>query len=302
MKKVIVTGASSMLGLATINACLKQDIQVIAIARKNSKRSYKIPQYDGVTFLEADLKDLASLSLGCTDCDAFFHFGWGHTDKEGRMNVALQNENIQYCLDAVKLAHRSGCKVFLGAGSQAEYGIVADEIFPDTPANPVVAYGVAKYQAGVQSMSLCEELGMICIWTRIFSVYGVNDGEDTMVKSAVAYFLKKETMHFSSGMQMWNYLFEEDAAEIFIELCEKVKESGIYHIAGQESKPLREYIFEMAQALGDGFYYDLAPFDPTSRVVSIRPNVDKTYNAIKYRPRVSFAEGVRRILEHDREI
>ena len=141
-----------------LEACLAHEIEIVAIARKHSARSFKIPVGESVTLIEADLEDLATLDTGITDCDAFFHFGWGYTARESRDNLDLQMANVAYCLDAVRLANRMGCSVFVGAGSQAEYGIVTEEIFPDTEPNPVVAYGKAKLEAGRLSIELCKNL------------------------------------------------------------------------------------------------------------------------------------------------
>ena len=35
----------------------------------------------------------------------------------------LQNLNVKYALDAVRLAKRLGCRRFIGIGPQAEYGV-----------------------------------------------------------------------------------------------------------------------------------------------------------------------------------
>ena len=51
---------------------------------------------------------------------------WEKTYGNGRDDVAAQMKNIQYTLDAVELVKRSGCSAFIGAGSQAEYGRIAD--------------------------------------------------------------------------------------------------------------------------------------------------------------------------------
>lgn len=118
---------------------------------------------------------------------------------ENSDNPILQEPNIKYTLDAVNLAKRLGCRKFIGAGSQAEYGKVDTVITPDTPVNPLTAYGMAKYSAGILSGKLCKQLELIHIWTMIFSVYGCYDREGTMINYAMDRFLKGETAKFSSG-------------------------------------------------------------------------------------------------------
>lgn len=96
-----------------------------------------------------------------------------------------QLQNIQYTLDAVELASRIGCKKFVGAGSQAEYGRVEGVLSASTPVFPENGYGIAKLCAGQMSRILCEQKQIEHIWTRILSIYGPYDGENTMIMSSI---------------------------------------------------------------------------------------------------------------------
>ena len=123
MNKAIITGASGMIGSALINLLLKEDYEIIAIVRPNSKKIKNIPKSNKVEIVECDLSNLKSLFNRFSDCELFFHFGWAATMGNARDNTHLQLKNIEYTLDAVNLAKNSDCKAFIGAGSQAEYGL-----------------------------------------------------------------------------------------------------------------------------------------------------------------------------------
>lgn len=83
--------------------------------------------------------------------DAFFHLAWAHTIGAGRNDMPAQIENIRYTIDAVRTAAAMGCRVFVGTGSQAEYGRVDGVLRADTPTNPENGYGMAKLCAGQMS-------------------------------------------------------------------------------------------------------------------------------------------------------
>ena len=68
--------------------------------------------------------------------DAFFHLAWAHTIGAGRNDMPAQIENIRYTIDAVRTAAAMGCRVFVGTGSQAEYGRVDGVLRADTPKTP----------------------------------------------------------------------------------------------------------------------------------------------------------------------
>ena len=80
--------------------------------------------------------------------------------EQGRNDMITQVKNIQYTLDAVHVARMSGCKVFIGTGSQAEYGRVDTALKPDTPCFPENGYGMAKLCAGQMSRVECEKMGI----------------------------------------------------------------------------------------------------------------------------------------------
>ena len=306
MKAVIVTGATSMLGIATVQECVKNSIRVIALSRINSRRKKYLPQSELLSLIECDLSELNRIELPKEDYDVFYHFGWGFTDRSTRDDPILQSKNIGYTLDAVQMAHKYGCKKFLGAGSQAEYGFHNEKIAEDTPVTPEVCYGYAKYAAGKLAEKLCDELGIICIWTRTFSVYGRYDSENTMIPYALRQYRKGEIAQFSSGMQMWDFLFEEDAGKYFFLLGEKADRSIVVNVASGVAKPLKEYIGEMADVLNAGnkgkpFRYELGKKEEGISPKGIYPDVNRLREVTGYVPQVGFAEGIRKIQKFEAE-
>lgn len=302
MDAVIVTGATSMLGIATIQKCIENNVRVTALARANSRRKSCLPNSELLTLIECDLGEFGRIELPEDEYGAFYHFGWGFTDKMTRDDPVLQARNIGYTLDAVQLAHRYGCRKFLGAGSQAEYGFHHEKITEDTPVNPGVCYGYAKYAAGRLAEKLCGRFGMACIWARIFSAYGRHDSENTMISYALRQYRIGKAAQFSSGTQMWDFLFEEDAGMYFYLLGEKAEGNLLVNVASGDARPLREYIEELAHVLNAGnqkemFRYELGGTGAGALPDGIYPDVNRLREITGYVPRIGFAEGIRRIFE-----
>lgn len=300
MNAVVVTGATSMLGIATIQECIKNNVQVVALLRKKSWRKIYLPESELLTLVECDLHELNKIDLPKKGYDVFYHFGWGFTDRATRDDPVLQNKNIGYTLDAVQLAYKCGCKKFLGAGSQAEYGFHDEIITEETFVIPTVCYGYAKYAAGKLAEKLCDKLGLICIWTRIFSVYGRYDSENTMIPYAIRQYKHNEIAKFSSGLQRWDYLFEEDAGRYFFLLGEKVDENTLVNVASGDVRLLRDYIEAIADAINEegntgSFRYELGKVE-NMPLKGIYPNVNKLRGITGYVPQISFVEGMKKIL------
>ena len=86
---------------------------------------------------------------------------------------------------AVDAAAEMRCSVFIGAGSQAEYGRFEGKLNANVPTFPENGYGIAKLCAGQMTRIRCNQKGIKHIWTRILSVYGPYDGSGTMVMSTI---------------------------------------------------------------------------------------------------------------------
>lgn len=300
MKRVVVTGATSMIGVALIRECIRNQVEVMAIVRRQSVRLDRLPNSAFVTVCECELDELNSITADEKKYDAFYHLAWGYTSKADRDHPVLQEMNIKYTLDAVELARRLGCDKFIGAGSQAEYGKVDHIILPDTKAEPLISYGIAKYAAGKLSAKLCSRYGMTHIWGRVFSVYGRYDNEGTMINYAVDSFLKKETARFSAATQLWDYLHEKDAGRIFYLLGERVVENKVYCIASGKSRPLKEFILEIRDILGPDMKCEFAS-DTDAGFISLETDISGLARDTGFCPQVPFREGILDLVPYRRQ-
>ena len=173
IRRIAITGPTGAIGVALIQLCIEKDIEVIAICRKESKRIERIPKHPLVKRIYAGMEELSELAETEDLCkkwdikgsvDAFYHFAWEATIGGGRNDMKLQTRNISYAIDAVRLAKKLGCQVFVGAGSQAEYGPVSEIIDENTKYSPELSYGIAKYAAFLLSRRMCEQKGMEHVW------------------------------------------------------------------------------------------------------------------------------------------
>ena len=291
VKKIVITGATSMLGTALTEVAVREGTEVYAIVRPDTKRMGRLVPSPLVHPIKGSLENLAEIEGLPADCDVFYHFAWAGTGREARDEPLIHERNIRYTLEAVELAEKAGCRRFVGAGSQAEYGPVDGVIDEETRHNPVTSYGVAKYAAGIMGRKLCGKKGMDHVWGRVFSVYGPHDNEGTMLEYAIACFGKGEAAQFSSATQSWNYLYESDAGEMFYAFGEDRVPSGTWLVANPESRPLREYIDVLMKVYGPGAKAEFAV--PTSvQAPGLKVDAEKTMEAINYRPRTSFEEGI----------
>ena len=296
MKSAIITGASGMIGRALIDYLIKNDVSVLAIVRDKEYNDFPIS--DKFEIVKCNLEDLKSLELD-KQYDVLYHFAWAGTYGESRNQVYDQIQNVKYTLDAVELAKRSGCKTFIGSGSQAEYGRVDGIITPDSNTNPENGYGIAKLCAGQMSRILANKYGIKHIWTRILSVYGPFDKEHTMVMSSIKSMVdNNESLEYTKGEQIWDYIYSKDVAKAFYLLGNKGKDNQVYLIASGKTKHLYEYIEDIKDNINPDIKLKLGYKDyPDKQVMNLTADISGLKNDTGFEPDYSFDEGIKETIE-----
>ena len=299
MENVIVTGATGMIGASMIEQMVADGVHVTAVCRPNSKKRNNLINNSLVTVVECDINDLTSLKEKLSsDYDTFYHFAWDGTYGDSRNDALLQEQNIPSTLIAVEVAHALGCKVFVGAGSQAEFGFVEGELSDSIPKNPITGYGIAKYTAGRLSAVMCERYGIRQSWGRIVSTYGPRDNSYTMVMSSVIGMLNGERMAFTKGDQIWDYVYGGDCSRAFYLIGKYGKHGKAYTIGSGKSRLLREYITDIRDVvnpdleigIGEREYYP-------NQVMRLTADISELTADTGFQPEVDFKEGIRRTME-----
>ncbi len=303
MKRIVVTGATSMIGYALLDECLRHDMKIYAVVRKDSQKRCRLPVHENIIPIECSLEEIDSLPEKIKEsCDTFYHIAWGNTGANRNKSVYLQSRNIEYTLLAMKAAAALGCTRFIGAGSQAEYGVLdLDKIGPDAPEYPTTAYGAAKLAAGKLAFLQARELGIDCIWPRIFSVYGIYDKESSMISSGIRKMLKGEETEFTPAGQRWDYLFSADAGYAYYLIGEKGRPGAIYCIGSGQARPLAEYIYTMRDAIDPTIDPGIGRRAyPPGAVMNLCADTTSLVADTGFAPRFGFEEGIRKTVEWQR--
>jgi len=297
MRKIVISGSTGMIGSSLVRCALAQNFSVVCIVRKNSTKLNNILQSDKVQILQLDLSDYKNYEPKIKDCDTFIHLAWEKTFGASRDDVDVQVDNIQYTLDAVRLAYRMGCCAFVGVGSQAEYGPVDCDLTPETPVHPESGYGIAKYTAGRLSALLCSQLGIKQNWVRVLSVYGINDAPHTLISYVISELKEGRSPQLTKCEQIWDYLYCDDAAQGLLAIADKGISGKVYPLGFGKGQKLSEYIESIRNEINPkiplGFgkkeYY---PHQPMRLVANITDLVRDT----GWKPNISFEVGLEKLL------
>lgn len=284
MDKYVISGGASFIGVALIEQLISRGHFVYLVCRDSSKNIANIPIGENIKILYyGGLKDISSINNSIQSADVFIHLAWSGTGHDGRNNADIQKENVAYSMEALEVAKRLGCKLFVDAGSQAEYGYVQDVITEETSCHPENEYGKAKLKFGELASARSKELGFKFIHLRIFSIYGETDHPWTLVMSAVRKMLNNEELKLSSCEQFWNFLYIKDCAKQICLLCSHALDTPdfvteIYNIASDDTRKLKDFVEEMHQLTNSKSKLIYGSYNPEN-TVSLSPSVEKTKGA-----------------------
>ena len=297
IQRVIISGATSSIGIALCEECVTNGIGVVAIIRPESSKCSLIPKSNLIEIVESELSDYDSINSEKIHADAFFHLAWASTDgAAARDNTHDQADNIQAILKAVELAERCKCKVFVGAGSQAEYGRTDEVLTGDTACKPETAYGMTKLCAGMLSRLMCRQKGIDHVWTRILSAYGPNCSKRTVISYTVDTLLQGEKPVLSDGRQVWDFIYISDVARALL-ACARSGVSGKTYVIGYgKSKLLREFLEEVRDILSPGqdMGFGERPYNADA-VMHLECDISDLTADTGFVPTVDFEEGIQRL-------
>lgn len=300
----IVTGASGFLGTALCRELLEQGDHVTAVIRPGSLKRKKLMELiqekteyrSRCNILETALDRLADLcKVQNIRADVFYHLAWNGSAGVDRDDFDLQYTNISYTAQAVRAAKACGCRKVVGAGSQAEYGVVHGESKEDgTVPHPFLMYGAAKLAAYQMGQVLAKQMGITFVWPRIYSVYGVGENPGTLVNYVLDMLQAGKIPEMTACENMWNFMYITDCARALRLLGEREDAAGIYHVASKDTRILREFVEEIRDITAPGAELGFGKKEAEAeRTLWLEPDVGRLEEA-GFVCEVGFEEGIRR--------
>lgn len=299
IKKALITGPTGVVGTSLVDELINNNIEVFCICHKGSKRINNITKNKLVHIIECNIDELNQLpNLIKNKIDVFYHFAWfGGTYGDNRNNVINNQLNIKYTIDALTAAKELGCYVFIGAGSQSEYGNCNEIKSSKTLPNPESMYAASKLSSMYIGRLYAKQLNIRFNWCRIFSVYGLNDNDNTMLMSTIRKMLNNENCNFTKGEQLWDYIYSKDCALAFRLIAEKGKNNQIYNIASGDVRTLSSYIEELHNIINPSIKINLGAIPYYEhQSMNLSADIKPLINDCGFKANYTFKDGILDIL------
>jgi len=241
--RCFVTGASGFLGSWLVRELLKEGHSVTVWMRSAALTARNSDWVGKVRIVQGSFEDIAGLRTEIHEdsIDCFFHLAWCGVAAEERNSGCQISANVAGSMQLWEIASKAGCKHWIAAGSQAEYGPhdgLLDEIMP---ANPVTAYGLAKHASATLTRKMSEMSGMRHTWVRLLAAYGPGDDCRHLIPAVIHALSSGVSPSLTRGEQLWDYLYVADAARAFCSIA-NTGAVGTFNLCSGETVQIRNLV------------------------------------------------------------
>lgn len=293
MARVLVTGATGLIGRAATAALIGSGHEVLAVSRTGAA-------VHGTRAISCDLlnADQTGAMIAEVKADQLLHLAWHDGPRDRWVSVA----NLSWMsasLTLVQAFAAAGGGRAVCAGSCAEYDWSGDaELAETSPLRPATLYGAAKAGTGLALMAAAPQLGLSLAWARIFFVYGPGEPKGRLLGDLVRGLRAGEIVECSDGLQERDFLHVDDLGAALATLVEG-SIAGPVNVASGLAIPVQDLIREVAGQIGRTDLVRLGarprpPGDPPR----LAANVDRLTEGAGFAPRHDLASGVAAVLAH----
>jgi nucleoside-diphosphate-sugar epimerase len=315
-RPVLVTGGASLIGSHLTDALVDLGAEVTVVddlssgSRDNIEHLLKAGR---ISFYEGDLRDARVAQRAVDGNDTVFHLaaihgGRGYVDLH--QSACAENLYLDGLVFRTALAKKVRKVVFASSGCvyplYRQQDLASDLLLTEDLAGPPYdadgMYGHAKLMGELTLRSLHADHGLDTVSCRYFTVYGTRGIENHAVIAMMARALVRQDPFeiWGDGTQVRNWTHVSDIVNGTILAAERIHDGTAVNLGTQE----RIRVLDAARTICElashdprfAFRTDM-PVGPVNRIASF----ERATRLLGWRPRVSFADGVRETFAWYRE-
>lgn len=247
MRKAIVTGATGFIGKFLIRELIKQNVEIIAVVRENSKNLGDISELP-VRIVSCNLNEISRLPelILDRDIDAVFHIAWQGISDSDAKDQSIQLQNLKSTLDLIDAMNEMKIGTFVGCGSMHEAESLVEMSEDKVISNLGYMYKAAKTASHWMGKAKAGSYGIRFFWPLI-NTYGEEERSARLVNTIIRKVLKGESPDLSAGTQYYDFVHISDVVHALYLIAEKGVDGTNYVIGSGAAKPLKEFLIEVGK-------------------------------------------------------
>lgn len=292
MTRILVTGASGLIGKPAVAALLDQGLEVHAVTRTLSGFLASGATWHACDLLAQGAAETLAHNIQATH---LLHLAW--VTEHGQFWNAPQNLDWQAASKRlIKAFEANGGQRVVMAGSCAEYdwmnlgdGICREGV---TPLKPHTLYGQSKVETFEWLVNFAAHSALSYAWGRVFLLFGEGESDKRLVASVASALAQGRIAECSSGIQIRDFMDAREVGSAFAALLMSDVQ-GAVNVASGESRTIGEVVTLLGEISGHPELVHLGALpdradDPQKLVAS----VERLHLEVGFNPKYELRESL----------
>ncbi len=305
MARYLVTGGAGFIGSHVVERLVADGHQVRVLDDLSSGRLENLAEVrDRVDFQKGDIRDRKAVAKACDGIEYVIHeAAWRSVPKSMDDPYGYIEVNVLGTAGLLDAAVKAKVKRLVCISSSSVYGETKTvPMREDHPTLPVSPYAASKLMDELLCGMFFRAFGLEAASVRYFNVFGPRQSLENqyavVVPKFIACLLRKESPPvYGDGKQSGDFTYIDNVAEATIKASQTPGVGGeVFNIAlGEEQS-----VLDLLRELNAIMKLSIKPtFQPTRPGDVLRTYADssKAERLLKWKGRVTFAEGLRRTTE-----
>lgn len=297
----VVTGGAGFIGSHAVDLLLGRGFQVRVIDNLIGGREANLAHHRAnpdLVFERGDIRELQPDSSLFRSARYVLHFaGIGDIVPSIEQPIEYMSTNAQGTVRVLECCRAAGSvEKLVYAASSSCYGLADVPTREDHPIRPQYPYALSKYQGEQAAFHWHQVYRLPVNSICIFNAYGTRSRTSGAYGAVFGVFLRQKLAGkpytvVGDGSQTRDFLYVTDVAEAFLAAAFTPRTGEIWNVGAGKPQSVNRLVELLG---GDKVYIPKRPGEPDCTFADI----SKITTELGWTPKVSFEEGVSRILEH----
>lgn len=288
-KKVILTGASGLIGKESIEPLKRSGFEIYALTIDKNNPDI------GINWVPCDLFDTANVKniFAKIKPSHLLNFAWVTTG-----DYLTSNINFDFLgagLNLIKCFKENGGTRAVFSGTCFEYEFKNELLKEDFKTDPKTVYAKCKNHLRELTELYCSQNGISFGWGRIFYVLGHGENEKRLTAHIISSLKNGKEVTVNNGALIRDYMYTKDIAGAFVKFLDSNVE-GIVNICTGKGISLKDYAFMIAEKMQSPELLTVLE-EPSMQPPIIVGNNEKLINEVGYKIQHSTEQAVENILK-----
>jgi len=300
-KIILITGGAGFIGSHTVDYFLRKNYEVRSIdnlSGGNTKNIEHLRKNKLFKLEIANILNLNKLKNFIKECEYVVHFaGVGDIVPSIENPKKYFKNNVQGTVNLLNNINISKVKKFVYAASSSCYGKATTPTSENHKINPLYPYALSKYFGEEVCFHWNKVYKLSVNSIRIFNAYGTRSRTTGAYGAVFGVFLKqllakKPFTVVGNGNQKRDFLYVTDVAEAFYKASVTSLNNKIWNLGSGNPQTVNKLV-KLLKPVGTV----KIPVRPGEPFVTYA-NIKKIKKELKWKPKISFEEGVSKILKN----